>query len=94
MRHVVGAMNVLVREDLGYGAVTDWNFTPKEKEECFCNHQFDVKSCSVQGIYKTKDVETNDPESLACGLGKIDLASMFPNSDLQMKPAAVKRKLT
>lgn len=75
MRHVVGAVNVLVREDLGYGAVTDWNFTPQEKKDCFCNHQFDVKTCSVQGIYKTKDVEVNDPESLSCGLGKIDLIS-------------------
>ena len=31
MRHVVGAMNVLVRKDLGYGAVTDWNFRQEER---------------------------------------------------------------
>jgi hypothetical protein len=31
MRHVVGALNVLLRKDLGYGAVTNWNFSPKEK---------------------------------------------------------------
>ena len=31
MRHVVGAMNVLLRRDLGYGAVTNWNFSPKER---------------------------------------------------------------
>lgn len=31
MRHVVGAINVLVREDLGYGAVTDWNFRQEER---------------------------------------------------------------
>ena len=31
MRHVVGALNVLLRENLGYGAVTDWNFSPKER---------------------------------------------------------------
>lgn len=30
MRHVVGALNVLLREDLGYGAVTDWNFSEQE----------------------------------------------------------------
>ena len=92
MRHVVGAMNVLLRKNLGYGAVTNWNFSPKERyvlsthksskfqntdipcsKECFCNQQFDVKECSLQGIYKTSDVETNDPDSLACGSGKIDL---------------------
>jgi hypothetical protein len=92
MRHVVGAMNVLLRKDLGYGAVTNWNFSPKERyvtkrhsipssvlitlyysKECFCNQQFDVKECSLQGIYKTSDVESNDPDSLACGSGKIDL---------------------
>lgn len=31
MRHVVGAMNVLLRKDLGYGAVTGWNFGEEEK---------------------------------------------------------------
>jgi hypothetical protein len=31
MRHVLGSINVLVRKDLGYGAVTDWNFTPQER---------------------------------------------------------------
>lgn len=31
MRHVIGSLNVLIREDLGYGAVTDWNFSPQER---------------------------------------------------------------
>lgn len=31
MRHVVGAMNVLLRKDLGYGAVTGWNFGEEER---------------------------------------------------------------
>ena len=66
MRHVVGALNVLLRKDLGYGAVTNWNFKPDEFRDCFCNHQFDVKSCSLQGIYRTEDVLKHDPSSLAC----------------------------
>lgn len=36
------------------------------RKECFCNEQFDVKACSVQGIYKTADVMAHDPESVAC----------------------------
>lgn len=66
MRHVVGAINVLLRKDLGYGAVTNWNFNEDEMNKCFCNHQMDVKSCSVQGIYSTTSVLYNDPHSLAC----------------------------
>lgn len=31
LRHVIGSINVLVRKDLGYGAVTDWNFSMQEK---------------------------------------------------------------
>ncbi|KAI4203063.1 MAG: hypothetical protein LQ350_002111 [Teloschistes chrysophthalmus] len=73
MRHVVGSINVLIRKDLGYGAVTDWNFSPEERQDCFCNYQFNVKSCSVQGIFKTSDVAKNDPESLACPADKIDV---------------------
>ncbi|KAJ3579915.1 hypothetical protein NPX13_g655 [Xylaria arbuscula] len=66
LRHVIGALNIIVREDLGYGGVTDWNFDAREKERCFCNDQFDVTDCSVQGIYKTEDVIKHDPGSLAC----------------------------
>ncbi|KAI3326957.1 hypothetical protein HD806DRAFT_378741 [Xylariaceae sp. AK1471] len=66
LRHVIGAMNIIVREDLGYGGVTDWNFDGREKQRCFCNDQFDVTECSVQGIFKTEDVIKHDSLSLAC----------------------------
>jgi hypothetical protein len=74
MRHLVGALNVLLREDLGYGAVTNWNFSPEEYADCFCNHQFDVRRCSLQGIFRTGDVLANDPASLKCAAGQeVDL---------------------
>lgn len=73
MRHVVGSINVLVRKNLGYGAVTDWNFTPQEREDCFCNSQFNVKACSMQGIFKTGDVIRNDPSSVTCPAGTFDV---------------------
>ncbi|KAI2617150.1 hypothetical protein GGR54DRAFT_631478 [Hypoxylon sp. NC1633] len=66
LRHVMGALNILVREDLGYGGVTDWNFNEEEKHKCFCNNQFDVRDCSVQGIFSTADVLSHDPLSLMC----------------------------
>jgi hypothetical protein len=31
LRHVIGAINIIVRENLGYGGVTDWNFDVREK---------------------------------------------------------------
>jgi hypothetical protein len=31
MRHLAGSINVLLRKDLGYGAVTDWNFSVQER---------------------------------------------------------------
>ncbi|KAF8454763.1 hypothetical protein BGX38DRAFT_1089270, partial [Terfezia claveryi] len=66
IRHIVGALNVFLRKDLGYGAETNWNFNQQEKNECFYLTQFNVKSCSVQGIFKTADVELHDPRSLVC----------------------------
>ncbi|KAH8748031.1 hypothetical protein BGZ57DRAFT_945875 [Hyaloscypha finlandica] len=66
LRHMIGSINILIRKDLGYGAVTDWNFSLQERKECFCNEQFDAKSCSVQGIYKTADVLAHDPVSVSC----------------------------
>ena len=32
MRHLTGSLNVLVRKDIGYGAVTDWNFSHQERQ--------------------------------------------------------------
>lgn len=31
LRHVIGALNIIIREDLGYGGVTDWNFDARER---------------------------------------------------------------
>lgn len=45
------------------------------RRDCFCNYQFNVKACSVQGIYKTSDVVKNDPDSVACPVDTIELLS-------------------
>ncbi len=31
IRHLIGGLNILVRGDLGYGAVTGWNFGEEER---------------------------------------------------------------
>jgi hypothetical protein len=31
LRHMIGSINVFIRKDLGYGAVTDWNFSVQER---------------------------------------------------------------
>lgn len=31
MRHVIGSIYIFIREDLGYGAVTNWNFSDEER---------------------------------------------------------------
>ncbi len=31
LRHIIGSINILIRRDLGYGAVTDWNFSLQER---------------------------------------------------------------
>ncbi|KAK9329310.1 hypothetical protein V1520DRAFT_343758 [Lipomyces starkeyi] len=66
MRHVVGALHILLREDLGYGAVTAWNFRQDELDVCFCQGQFDTLKCGVQGIFNSDDVAKFDPNSLMC----------------------------
>ncbi|OTA99125.1 hypothetical protein M426DRAFT_27803 [Hypoxylon sp. CI-4A] len=80
LRHIIGALNILIREDLGYGGVTDWNFDLNEKRKCFCNNQFDVHDCSVQGIFSTADVIQHDLLSLMC-------PKMIPewNTDLRIE---------
>ena len=43
------------------------------RRDCFCNYQFNVKACSIQGIFKTSDVVKNDPDSVACAPDTIDV---------------------
>lgn len=45
------------------------------RKDCFCNYQFNVKACSVQGIFRTADVLKNDPDSLACPASTVDVMS-------------------
>ncbi len=45
------------------------------RRDCFCNYQFNVKACSVQGIFKTADVVKNDPSSLECDAETVDVMS-------------------
>lgn len=64
-------LNPPVRDD---GLV--WvGLTNSGRRECFCNYQFNVKACSVQGIFKTSDVIKNDRESLACPANTVNLMS-------------------
>ncbi|KAL9055738.1 MAG: hypothetical protein Q9162_003374 [Coniocarpon cinnabarinum] len=58
MRHIIGSLNVFMRKDLGYGAVTDWNFSPDER---------------IQGIFKTQDVLSHDPQSFTCDPSKVNV---------------------
>ena len=39
--------------------------------------QFNVKACSIQGIFKTADVVKNDPSSVACPAGSMDVMSEY-----------------
>ncbi|KAK9431640.1 hypothetical protein V1505DRAFT_368203 [Lipomyces doorenjongii] len=73
MRHIVGALHVLLREDLGYGAVTAWNFRQDELDVCFCQGQFDTLKCGVQGIFNSDDVAKFDPDSLKCDPHKMNV---------------------
>ncbi|KAK9378597.1 uncharacterized protein V2V93DRAFT_375328 [Kockiozyma suomiensis] len=73
MRHAVGALHVLLREDLGFGGVTQWNFRLDEKEACFCDGQFDTLKCGVQGIFNSDDVAKFDLQSLKCDARKLNV---------------------
>ncbi|KAK9452954.1 hypothetical protein V1511DRAFT_522977 [Dipodascopsis uninucleata] len=88
MRQMLGALYVILRKDMGYGGVTQWNFNDQEKADCFCNAQVNVKSCSLQTIYSTKDIMKWDPNSFACDASKvnvfINLQVRFPQPDEEL----------
>ncbi|KAK9466822.1 hypothetical protein V1512DRAFT_262427 [Lipomyces arxii] len=85
MRQMLGALYVILRKDIGYGGVTNWNFNDQERNDCFCNKMIDVKSCSIQTIYSSDDIVKWDPNSFACDAKKvkvlIELQVQYPQPD-------------
>ena len=67
MRHVIGSINVLVRKDLGYGAVTDWNFSPEERsaKEVRTRTQGKWELTLVQPLGKNASAITSSMSKLA-----------------------------
>ena len=61
-----------------YSWTTDNTDVCSNRKDCFCNQQFNVKSCSVQGIFKTADVIENDPTSISCPADTTNIMSEFP----------------
>jgi len=51
MRHVIGSINVLIRRDLGYGAVTDWNFSPEERCEDAVHGSLLLANIPQEGLF-------------------------------------------
>lgn len=70
-----------------------WILTSVDRERCFCNEQFDVTECSVQGIYKTEDVMKHDPLSMVCPRllpgWSTDLRSMPASHNLNLYPPTI-----
>ena len=81
MRHVVNAMYVFLREDIGYGAITDWDLDffeaadIQKREDCKCSAQTARHVCSDAVIAQTSWIAGN--------------ASSTPQSSLLACPAHV-----
>ncbi|KAK9448255.1 uncharacterized protein V1518DRAFT_375171 [Limtongia smithiae] len=73
MRQMVGALFVLLRKDLGYGAVHQWQFSEAQKFNCFCDAQVNVHNCNDESIFSTSDIYANDPSSFACNHNKTNI---------------------
>jgi hypothetical protein len=60
-----------------------YNFFHYCRRECFCNKQFDVEDCSLQGIFHTSDVLAHDRDSFACTQPDVSLMiEMMPKFPL------------
>lgn len=84
MRHIVEAMYVYLREDIGYGAIAEWAWEPNpeadvlEKEDCMCGTQTGKRACSdlviadsnwlVYNTTLNPDGKASSASKLACPL--------------------------
>ncbi|KAJ8607347.1 hypothetical protein MRB53_040365 [Persea americana] len=82
MRLVNNAFYILLREDIGLGAIAGWDFKPvknwyittKTVRECMCNAQFENGACSHLAISNYEYAIGNTSTSLVCKAGTLDLS--------------------
>lgn len=92
MRHVTNALFILLRADLGFGGLTDWDMPRNEEkgvttdDDCKCSHQFDKHECSNAVIYSYDWLAGNSSSS--CGSRSFDVTHVkllqWPLSDIDL----------
>lgn len=95
VRHITNAFWILMRGDMGYGAIRSWDIYKKnhEKEECACRNQFADSACNTigfhQGDWKTKEAKDED-RSHVCGSEFPSQLKYQPMLDYPLDPAYLK----
>ena len=99
IRHIVNAIYVFLRADIGYGAITDWDLDfaeaddIKTKEDCKCTAQTGMHVCSDAVISQTSWIPGNtsfltESSPLACSQQDLSLSftrsNSFPASDQEL----------
>jgi hypothetical protein len=71
-KRIYMGLNILLREDLAFGALRDWELGPEEKEMCHCRGQFE-EECARSAILGSEEAKGEGRrgyfckrESLAC----------------------------
>jgi hypothetical protein len=68
VRNIMSTFAILLRQDIGQGAMMNWMLPKEGKKECMCQGQFanGTSVCFTYSIFSTDEIMKNDPRSLVC----------------------------
>lgn len=64
LANVYAGFNLLLRENLAFGALKEWDLSPEHRETCRCDSQFTSKSCWPLRVTSSDQVPTQDDAAL------------------------------
>ncbi|KAL8720142.1 MAG: hypothetical protein Q9225_002957 [Loekoesia sp. 1 TL-2023] len=63
LRHIYSAFNMLLRENIGLGALRQWEMKESERETCRCANQLIRPECLAYSVTDSQSVRVNDAGS-------------------------------
>lgn len=63
LRHIYSAFNMLLRENIGLGALRQWEMKESERETCRCANQLIRPECLAYSVADSQSVRMNDAGS-------------------------------
>ena len=63
LKTIYAAFNMLLRENIAFGGLKQWDLDEHERDKCHCDNQLTQANCIKNLVMESEDVAANDADS-------------------------------